>query len=156
MSRLELTESLNEKFAETATDSIDVRAAGIRSSGDVGSTLAALADSLCHFRMILVDARDLTLSERDRASMIRAATIGVRVVVAATSPLSGFPPMLVLHENDFPRALVASIYNLPPAQSLFVLTPIPAGSIRGLVRHAMRWRASWRDPEEGDFRSNPA
>jgi hypothetical protein len=149
---------LNAQFTETATDPIDVRAAVIRHPGDVGRMLSIFGDGLCQFRSILVDAGDTRLSEGDIASLARAATLGIRIILAAPRPVIGFPPLMVLHESDFRQALIASIYAMQRGEKLLALSNMAPDSaiLRGMVHHAMRWRASWREPEEGDFLANPA
>jgi len=151
------TVSLNAQFAQTVTDPIDARAGMLRGPGDVARAILQLGDGLYQFRSIVVDASDVTLSECDIASLVRAATFGIRVITVAPGPLMGFPPLMALHEPDFRQALIASLYCLQPGQKLLAFTNLAPDSARllGMVRHAMRWRASWREPEEGDFRANP-
>ena len=151
------TVRLNAQFAETATDPIDARAAMIRCPGDVAKTLSKLGDRLHQLRSILVDASDITLSESDLASLTRGATLGIRVIMVAPRPVMGFPPLMVLHEPDFRQALIASLYSMQRGQKLLAFTNMAPDSPRlcGMVRHAMRWRASWREAEEGDFLANP-
>ena len=142
-------------LGEAAGDSISVHHLQMTSPGMLAAGVLEDWETVSRARTVIVDARTMTLSETDAATLCRTATMGVRVVAVAPQPVDGFPPLMVLHESDFARVVVASIYALTPGRAAILISPEPTRDLLGLVRHAMRWRASWRDAEEGDFSTHP-
>jgi hypothetical protein len=137
-------------------DRIGVRHMPASAPGDVAALARAAPGLLWRFRTIVVDAGRLALAESDSAALADAATNGTRVVVTGPRAAAGaFPPMLVLYEPAFARALCASVYALEPGQSLLAVTPRTGEGLYGPIRHALRWRAAWAEPEEGDLTSVP-
>ena len=151
------TLDLLEQVVEAVDDPVVVRLARVLGPGGLAATLLANWPEVSRAKVLVVDAGRVSLGSEDVAALSRAAARGVRVVVAGAGGPLGFAPMLVLHEPDFHRAAVASIYALGSGQTAILLSPEPPGSpsLRGLVRHAMRWRASWREVEGGEFTSGP-
>jgi hypothetical protein len=148
---------LTSGLSESAADAIRAAHAVIQFSGDLARVIDQHFSEISKSRTVLIDAGCLSFSEADRSAIVRLASMGVRIILVAPQPERGFAPMLVLHETEMARALVASLYTLSHGQKLVVMTaPSPdRNALRGLVRHALRWRASLQDPEEGDFSSSP-
>ena len=141
----------------SSEDPIGVWSAPVSGSGRLAAIILQAWDAFSRARTIVVDAGGLTLDASDVRALSRAATMGVRVVIAGSSGFLGFAPMMVLYEPDFARAAIASIYALGPAQSaILVSAAADAPKLTGIVRHAMRWRASFHDPENGDFTAHPS
>lgn len=128
----------------------------IAETGELGE-IAENPDFFHSTRVIVVDTERLTLSEADVASLVQAAAIGIRVVLAGPKAPAGFPPLTVQYEPDFRRAVVGSIYGLQAWSTLAVISPLEMQSpiLRGLARHALSWRASWQEVENGDLSSHP-
>ena len=152
-----LTFDLLANVPGAARDPIQVRLAQAESPGDLAAIIRLEWQAFARAHVVVVDAGSLSLADGDAAALSRLASIGVRVVVAGGRP-AGFPPMLVLHEADFARAAVASLYALEPWQTAVLVSPEPPDSpgLGAVVAHALRWRAAWQDPEDGDFASRPA
>jgi len=142
-------------LGEAAGDSISVHHLQVTSPGVLATSVLENWETFSRAHTVIVDARTMTLSERDAAALYRTAAMGVRVVAVARKPVSGLPSLRVLHESDFARVVVASIYALTPERAAILISLEPTSGLLGLVRHAMRWRASWRDAEEGDFSAHP-
>jgi len=142
-------------LGEAGGDSISVHHVQVTSPGVLAASVLEDWETFSRARTVILDARSMTLSERDAAALCRTATMGVRVVAVAARPAGGFPPLMVLHESDFAPVVVASIYALTPQRAAILISPEPTSGLLGFVRHAMRWRASSRDAEEGDFSSHP-
>jgi len=142
-------------LGEAAGDAISMHHLQVTSPGMLAAGVLEDWETVSRARTVIVDARSMILSETDAATLCRTATMGVRVVAVAPQPVDGFPPLMVLHESDFARVVVASIYALTPGRAAILISPKPTRDLLGLVRHAMRWRASWRDAEEGDFSTHP-
>ncbi|MCX5662408.1 MAG: hypothetical protein NTW19_22235 [Planctomycetota bacterium] len=149
--------SLLDALPEAAGDNIEVLHLQARGPGEAAEGISHAWDSLSLARVVIVDAARISLSRADAQALSRLATHGVRVVLASSTPLQGIAPLIALYEPCFARAVVASIYALPHEQAAVVISPEPHESpaLRGLALHALRWRASWQDAEEGDLSSRP-
>ena len=154
---ISLLSDVDEIVGGGAPEQVEVWHAYAEAPGDIAALDAADRRAFRQSRTIVVDAARLELSADDVAALSYAAAAGVRVVVAARRPVGGFAPLLVLHEATFGRALSASVYALEAGESLLVISPQSPDSPRVLapVRHAVRWRGAWAEPEEGDFASRP-
>jgi hypothetical protein len=135
---------------------IHARHAPASAQGDIAALGRSARGLLRKFRTIVVDAGRVAMAESDAAALAEAATTGTRVVVTGPRAVTAaFPPMLVLYEPTFARALCASVYALEPGQALLAVTPRTGEGLYGPIRHALRWRAAWAEPEEGDLTSVP-
>lgn len=149
--------SLLENLPEAAGDPIEVLHFQATGPGELAEGITHAWASFRKARVVIIDARALALNRADAQALARLATYGVRIVIAADEPVQGIPPLMAQYEPSFCRAVVASIYALPPQKAAVVISPAAPESpaLRGLALHALRWRASWQEPEEGDLSSRP-
>ncbi|HEX8524367.1 MAG TPA: hypothetical protein VF669_19080 [Tepidisphaeraceae bacterium] len=142
---------------EAVEDRVEVRHVRAAEPGELAALIAGGWQQVSRARTVVVDAARIPLDRADVVALSRLATVGVRVVIARSTGGLGFAPLLVLHERDFARAAVASIYALGEGQTALLVTPdTDVSALRGLARHALRWRASWQEVEAGSFSSRPA
>ncbi len=141
---------------EAQGDTIDVRIGSVPMPGDLAALFQHEQAGIHSARVVIIDAGSLSIGETEVAAIMRVVSMGVRVVLSSPHPIRGFPPLTVLHERDFNRAVVASLYGLPPHSKAVLISPLPEDSpvLKGLIRLALRWRSSEQD-SLGDFSSMP-